>query len=198
MRRTAFVLVWLLPLLLFFLAACGDSRPPPFANVDVSGARLGSTLTGFRDHHGTPATLADFSGRALVVFFGYTYCPDVCPTTLARLAQVMKELGDDARRVQVVFVTLDPQRDTPRQLAGYVPWFDASFIGFYADRATTDAAARDFGVFHARHGDATRYTIDHSAGAYVFDPAGRIRLYVRDDASVGSIVADLRRLLAGS
>ena len=192
MRNILFVFACLV------LAACGDNRPPPFANVDVSGAQLGSALAGFRDHHGAPATLADFRGRVLVVFFGYTYCPDVCPTTLARLAQVMKGLGDDARRVQVVFVTLDPQRDTARQLAGYVPWFDASFVGFYADGATTEAAARAFGVFHARHGDAAAYTIDHSAGAYVFDPAGRIRLYVRDDASVEAIVGDLRRLLAGA
>jgi len=133
----------------------------------------------------------------VVIFFGYTSCPDVCPTTLARFAEVMKQLGSDAGRVQVLFVTIDPERDTPEMLAAYVPWFNSSFIGLYGDKASTEAAAREFKVFFARSkgSEGMGYVIDHSAGAYVFDPAGRIRLYVKDDASVETIVSDLKRLL---
>jgi protein SCO1/2 len=184
------------------LAACAPSPLPPlrFAATDISGAPFGAALTGFRDHHGAPFGVAAFKGRALLVFFGYTFCPDVCPTTLTRFAELMKRLGDDAKRVQVVFVTLDPQRDTARQLAGYVPWFDPTFIGIYADDAATEAAAREFKVYFSRRAGSSAggYSIDHSAGAYVFDPAGRVRLYVKDDVPIAAIAADLRLLLAGN
>ena len=181
------------------LAGCGEREPAAFRSTDISGAQFGRSLAGFRDHHGTPKTLADFKGRALVVFFGYTSCPDVCPTTLSRFAAVIKALGPDAARVQVLFVTLDPERDTAPRLADYVPWFDPSFIGLYGDAAATEAAAREFKVFFARRpgSAALGYSIDHSAGAYVFDPAGRVRLYVKDDAPVDAVVGDLKMLLAG-
>lgn len=189
---TAFALVIL-------LAGCAEREPSAFRNTDVSGAQFGRSLDGFSDHHGVSRTLADYRGRAVIVFFGYTFCPDVCPTTLGRFADVMKALGDDAGRVQLLFVTLDPQRDTRRKLADYVPWFYPSFVGLYADAAATEAAAREFKVYFARHAGsvALGYSIDHSAGAYVFDPAGNVRLYVKDDAPIDAIVADLRRLLAG-
>lgn len=193
MRRVALLVLF------YLLVGCGEREPTAFRSTELGGAQFGRSLDGLRDHHGTPKTLADFKGRALVVFFGYTSCPDVCPTTLSRLAAVVKALGPDAARVQVLFVTLDPERDTAQKLADYVPWFDPSFIGLYGDAAATDAAAREFKVFFARRpgSAALGYAIDHSAGAYVFDPAGRIRLYVKDDAPVEAIAGDLKLLLAG-
>lgn len=185
-------------LLIFFfgLAGCSERTAPAFRNTEISGAEFGRSLA-LKNHHGKPTSLADFKGKAVVIFFGYTSCPDVCPTTLARFAEVMKQLGGDAGRVQVLFVTIDPERDTPEKLAAYVPWFNSSFIGIYGDKAGTEAAAREFKVFFTRSkgSEGMGYVIDHSAGAYVFDPAGRIRLYVKDDASVEAIVSDLKRLL---
>jgi len=189
----------LIVLLCLSLAGCGAREPAAFRSADLSGADFGRALVGFSDHHGTPRTLADFKGQVVIVFFGYTLCPDVCPTTLARFAEVVKTLGRDAPRVQVLFVTLDPERDTAAKLAAYVPWFDRSFIGLYGDAAATAAAAREFKVFFERRpgSAALGYSIDHSAGAYVFDPAGRIRLYVKDDAPVDAVAGDLKMLLAG-
>ena len=183
-------------ILCFGLAGCSERTLPAFRNTDIGGAEFGRSLA-LKNHHGKPTSLADFQGKAVVIFFGYTSCPDVCPTTLARFAEVMKQLGSDAGRVQVLFVTVDPERDTPEKLAAYVPWFNPSFIGLYGDMAATEAAAREFKVFFARSkGSAGMgYVIDHSAGAYVFDPAGKIRLYVKDDASVDAIVGDIKKLL---
>jgi protein SCO1/2 len=198
MRRFLICLL-LLPLFSIFLAGCGERGPAAFRSTDISGAQFGPSLEGFRDHHGRSIKLADFQGQALIVFFGYTFCPDVCPTTLARFAEVMKSLGGDSLRVQLLFVTLDPQRDTAQKLADYVPWFYPSFIGLAADAAATEAAAREFKVFFARSrgSEAMGYAIDHSTGAYLFDPSGRVRLYVKDDLPVAAIVGDLRLLLAG-
>jgi len=192
LRRTIFLA------LLLGLFACTVQTPAAFRNTDISGAEFGRTLA-LTDHHGQPRTLADFRGKAVILFFGYTSCPDVCPTALARFAEAMKQLSADAARVQVLFVTLDPARDTPAKLAAYVPWFDPSFLGLYGDDAATAAAAREFKVFYAKKetGGGMAYVLDHSAGAYVFDPAGRIRLYVKDDATMAAIVGDLRDLLAG-
>jgi len=184
--------------LLLGLAACSERAPSAFANTDLTGAEFGRSLPGLRDHFGKPTSLADFHGKVVLLFFGYTFCPDVCPTTLSRFAEVMKQLGPDADRVQVLFVTLDPQRDTPERLAGYVPWFYPKFIGLYGDAAATEAAAREFKVYYARStgGDGVNYTIDHSAGTYVIDTAGKIRLYLKDSAPLDAIVSDLKRLLA--
>jgi protein SCO1/2 len=204
-------------LALLSLVACSEPAPPApaFRNTDITGAEFGRSLAGMSDPRGKPVELADFKGRALVVFFGYTSCPDVCPTTLARLAEVMKALGKDASRVQVLLVTLDPERDSAEKLSAYVTAFDPSFVGVRGDAAATEAVAREFKVFyskvrvsdtsaqHAAHGHAGHhhdegdYAIDHSAAIYVLDPAGRIRLYVKDDAAVDAIASDLRLLLAG-
>lgn len=180
------------------LFACTAQTPATFRNTDITGAEFGRTLA-LTDHNGKARTLSDFAGKAVILFFGYTSCPDVCPTALARFAEVMKRLGPDAPRVQVLFVTIDPARDTQAQLAAYVPWFDPSFIGLYGDTAATEAAAREFKVFYAKKetGGGMAYVLDHSAGAYVFDPAGRIRLYVKDDATIDAIAGDVRELLAG-
>jgi protein SCO1/2 len=191
--------MWRVLVLSLFLGlpACGDRTPTGLRNTDISGAEFGRSLVALKDHHGKAVTLADFQGKVVILFFGYTSCPDICPTTLARFAEVMKVLDRDAERVQLLFITLDPQRDTPEKLAGYVPWFYPTFIGLYGDMAATEAAAREFKVFFARSkgSEGMGYTIDHSAGAYVFDPAGKIRLYVKDDAPIDAIASDLKRLL---
>lgn len=175
-------------------------KPPPvtFHSTDLTGATFARQLA-LVDHHGQPRSLADFRGKATVVFFGYTACPDICPTMLARLAEVMKKLGGEAERVQVLFVTVDPERDSAERLKDFVPWFNPSFLGLRGDAAQIQAAAAEFRIFTARKPveGALGYVIDHSTGAYVFDPAGRLRLYVKDTTSVDDIAADLRLLLQG-
>lgn len=185
-------LIFLLALL---VAACHPS-PPPFHGTDITGADFGRKLA-LTDHNGKPRTLEDFHGRVVVLFFGYTSCPDVCPTTLTRLAEVMKRLASRAAQVQVLFVSLDPERDTAERLRDFVPWFDPSFLGLYGDPAQTAATAREFRIFSARKevGGGMGYVLDHSAGAYAFDPAGRLRLYFRDSATTEEIAADLSRLI---
>ncbi|MGP1684200.1 MAG: SCO family protein, partial [Giesbergeria sp.] len=149
------------------------------------------------DHNGKVRTLADFRGKAVIMFFGYTQCPDVCPTTMVELKSVLQQLGADAARVQVLFVTLDPERDTRELLASYVPAFDPSFIGLYGDLETTAKTAKEFRVFYQKHPGPTptSYTLDHTAGSYVFDPQGRVRLFVRHGDGGANLVADLRSLL---
>ena len=183
------------------LAACEKSQSPkvPFANTDITGLDYakGFALT---DHNGKPRTLADFKGKVVVVFFGYTQCPDVCPTTLSELAGIKKALGSEAERLQVIFITLDPQRDTPELMAGFVPAFDSSFLGLWGEQAVIDKVAKDFKVFAQKvpSKDSKSYTIDHTAGSYVFDDQGRIRLFVRHGQGGDGLQKDLQRLLAGS
>ena len=186
----------LIAFLATLLAACGE--PAKFNATDISGADWGKDFA-LTDHTGQLRHLADFRGKAVVMFFGYTQCPDVCPTTLAAMRDTMKLLGPDAARVQVLFVTVDPARDTQQLLAQYVPWFDPSFLGLRGDEATTAAVTRDFKVFYAKvpGKDAGSYSIDHSASSYVFDPQGRLRLTVRHGETPERLVADLRQLLAG-
>lgn len=184
-----------LALFAVILAAC-DPAAPRFNNVDITGA---SYARDFRltDFNGKPRSLADFRGRVVVVFFGYTQCPDVCPTTLSDMAEVKKRLGADGEKLQVIFVTLDPDRDTRQVLAQYVPPFDPTFIGLSGTRDETAAAAKDFKVFYQKVPGKTEtsYTLDHTAGSYVFDTEGRVRLFLRHAGAVDPIVADLRKLL---
>ncbi|HXZ55824.1 MAG TPA: SCO family protein [Burkholderiales bacterium] len=178
-------------------ALCGCTGPgPSFKNTDITGADYGRELT-LTDHTGKTRTLADFRGKVVVVFFGYTHCPDVCPTTLAELKVAREQLGDDGKRVQVLFVTVDPERDTRELLANYVPAFDPSFLGLYGDAAATARVAKEFKVFYQKAPGKTpgSYTVDHSSGSYVFDPQGRLRLLVRP-GNVSNLVADLRILLS--
>jgi protein SCO1 len=186
-----------LPFLLFaiLLAAC-DPDGPRFNNVDVTGA---SYARDFRltDFNGKARSLADFRGKVVVVFFGYTQCPDVCPTTLSDMAEVKKRLGPDGGKLQVIFVTLDPDRDTPQVLSQYVPAFDPSFLGLHGTRDETAAVAKDFKVFYQKVPGKTEtsYTLDHTAGSYVFDREGRLRLFLRHAGAVEPIVEDLRKLV---
>lgn len=180
----------------FFLAACGPAKPQ-FDGVDITGANYAHDFH-LTDASGRARSLADYRGKLVVMFFGYTQCPDVCPTTMSELKSVMKQLGPDADRVQVLFVTLDPGRDTPALLAQYVPAFDPRFVGLYGDDATTARTAKEFKVFYQRvpGPTPTSYTLDHTAGTYVFDTQGRVRLFLRQGQSASSITHDLRQLLS--
>ena len=179
------------------IAGCG-ARQPAFRNVDITGADFGRgfELTG---HDGKPRTLADFRGKAVTVFFGFTQCPDVCPTTLTEMAQVMKLLGEKADKVQVLFVTVDPERDTQQLLASYVPAFDPRFLGLYGDAEATARVAKEFKIFFQKVPGTTpgSYTVDHSAGSFAFDPQGRIRLFIKHGQGAEGLAQDLRRLIDG-
>lgn len=170
-----------------------------FHATTVSGADFGrlAAFDGFADHAGRRVASADFRGKVVVSFFGYTQCPDVCPTTLANFAEALRLVGPDADRVAVLFVTLDPARDTPEVLAAYVPWFDARMRGLRADEAATRAAAREFRVRFNRveNASALGYSLDHTATAYVHDASGRLRLLIRDGTPAALIADDLRTLL---
>ena len=177
------------------LAACSPEGPK-FRSTDVTGADWGRELA-LTGHDGRPRTLADFRGKAVVLFFGFARCPDICPTTLADMANVMKALGKDAERVQVLFVTVDPERDTPAVLAKYVPAFDPRFLGLYGDTAATRRAAKEFKIYYGKSAGRTpdSYSVDHSAQSYVIDPQGRLRLFVRHDRIAQDLAEDLRTLL---
>ncbi len=184
------------------LAACDGKPPAPkasFASTDITGATYGKALE-LTDHTGKPRTLADYRGKVVVVFFGYTHCPDVCPTTLAEMAQIKKQLGPDGDKLQVLFVTLDPERDTQEALAGFVPAFDPSFVALRGDEAQTQKAAADFKVFmqKVKSRDSAAYTIDHTAATYVFDPQGNVRLFIRHGQDPAAVLNDIRQLIAGA
>ena len=175
------------------------ANAPTFRGVDITGAEYARSLS-LPDQNGQPRTLADFKGKVTVVFFGYTQCPDVCPTTMAELAQVKKALGKDGERVQGVFVSIDPERDTPAVLKAYMAGFDPSFIALRGTPEQTTAAAKEFKVFFAKvpgRADGA-YTMDHTAGSYVFDTQGRVRLFVRYGTGAEPLTADLKALLASA
>jgi len=186
-HRTIFIL------LLATLAAC---QPEKFNGVDVTGSPIGGDFA-LMDHAGKTRRLSDFRGKLVVVFFGFTHCPDVCPTTLSDMAEVKKKLGKDGDRLQVLFVTLDPERDTQALLAQYVPAFDPSFVGLYGSPEATAAAAKDFKVFYQKvpGRPSSSYIVDHTAASFVFDQEGRIRLFIRYGMGADLIAADLKRLL---
>jgi protein SCO1/2 len=191
---------WALVALLFLvLPGCGEKSGAPveqFQATDITGAAFGRDFH-LTDPDGHPRSLSDFRGKVVVLFFGYTHCPDVCPTTLGDLALVMRRLGADASRVQVLFVTLDPERDTPALLAQYVPSFYPSFLGLFGDAAATARVAKEFRVFYRKVdvGSHAGYFLDHSAGMYVFDRAGRLRLFVNYGLGTDAVVHDLKALL---
>ena len=175
------------------LAASCDSGPK-FKSTDITGADYGKALD-LTDHNGKPRHLEDFRGKAVVVFFGFTHCPDVCPTTLAEMSQVVKSLGPDGDRVQVLLVTVDPERDTREALAKYVTAFDPRFLGMYGDLEATRRVAKDFKVYFEKRKTGDSYSVDHSAQSYVIDPQGRLRLFVRHDRISSDLPDDLKTLL---
>lgn len=181
------------------LAACGREGAPKaaFKGVDITGADYAQQLN-LPDADGRPRQLSEFKGKVTVVFFGYAQCPDVCPTTLAELAQVKQALGADGARVQGIFVTVDPERDTPEVLKAYVANFGADFVALRGTPEQTAAAAKSFKVFYAKVPGKTdsSYTVDHTAGSYVFDTAGRVRLFTRYGSGAEALTHDLKLLLA--
>ncbi len=197
MRRAAQLL---LLIGLGFLAACDRSPSGPgFQSTDITGAELGRSLT-LTDHEGRERSLEDFKGKVLVVFFGFTHCPDVCPTTLAELAQARSKLGAQAERVQVAMVTVDPERDTPEVLKQYVTALDPTFVGLTGSAEDIARTAREFKVFYQKSEGSIpgSYSVDHSSGTFVFDPQGRIRLLVPYGSGVDVFVHDIGRLLEAS
>jgi protein SCO1 len=183
----------LLLLVCLVLAHC---TKPQFNNIDISGSDYARDFT-LTDAAGARRALADYRGKVVVLFFGYTHCPDVCPTTLAQLAQARRLLGPDAGRVQVLFVTLDPERDTPQLMGRYVAAFDPTFVGLTGTGAQIEGTAREFKLFFQKVAGSTpdSYTLDHTSGSFVFDPQGHVRLYVRDGTPADQIASDLKRLL---
>jgi protein SCO1 len=185
------------------LAGVGCDQPvggsAKFQGVDITGADYAKDLK-LPDMSGRPRTLADFKGKVLVVFFGYVQCPDVCPTTLAELAAVKKQLGADGDRVQGIFVTVDPERDTPELLKAYMANFGPDFIALHGTPEQTRQAAKDFKVFYSKVPGKTAgsYTIDHTAGSYLFDPQGRVRVFTRYGSGAAALTADLKQLLSGA
>ena len=182
-------------LLALCLAGCSPAGPK-FEGSDVTGVSFGRDFR-LTDHNGKPRSLADFRGKAVVVFFGYTQCPDYCPTTLSELAAAMTKLGNEASRVQVLFITIDPERDTRELLAQYVPAFNPTFLGLYGDAQATAATAKEFKVIYQKQPGPTpaTYTMDHSAGTFVFDTEGRLRLYIGHGQDADFFAHDLRELL---
>ena len=183
------------------LAGCdklGLSSKPAvsFSGVDITGASYARTLS-LPDANGQPRTLGDFKGKVTVVFFGYTQCPDVCPTTMTELAQVKKSLGSDGDKLQAVFVTIDPERDTPEILKAYMGSFDPSFVALRGTLEQTQAAAKEFKVYFAKVPGKTEgsYTMDHSAGSFILDQRGNVRLFERYGASTDGLTADVKALL---
>ena len=183
---------------LFALGACQQGKPG-FRATDITGAEFGRDFA-LDDHTGKPRTLADFRGRVVVMFFGFTHCPDVCPTTLAELAAAVKELGTDGDKVQVLLVTVDPERDTPQVLSQYVTAFNPRFLALRGTAEETARVAKEFKIIYQKVAGARpdSYTMDHSAGTFIFDRQGRLRLYVNYGRGPEVFAHDIALLLKQS
>jgi protein SCO1/2 len=182
------------------LSACQPApQPPVFESTDITGADFARDFS-LTDHNGQPRTLADFKGKVVAIFFGYTHCPDVCPTTLADFSAALEQLGPLAQRVQVIFVTVDPKRDTPDLLKQFVPAFNPSFLGMYTDEHSLQLLAKEYKVVYQKASIKSDddYLIDHSAGTYIYDPQGRLRLLMPYGSGPDVIAHDIRTLLTSS
>ncbi|MGV3728737.1 SCO family protein [Hydrogenophaga sp.] len=183
------------------LAACSEkaAAPAAFVGIDITGADYakGFSLT---DHNGKLRTLADFKGKVVVVFFGFTQCPDVCPTSMSELAEAKRLLGPDGDRLQGIFISIDPERDTPEIMQQYMANFDPSFLALYAAPDALPEVAKSYKIYYKKVNGPTptSYSMDHSAGSYVYDPQGRIRLYNRYGSGAPALAADVKKLLAGA
>ena len=187
------ILATVLLMLVALLSGCGKSSRT-FAGIDLTGAEFGRDFS-LTDHDGKPRTLADFRGKYVMIFFGYTHCPDVCPTALARAVAVRKLLGADAERLQVIFVTVDPERDTAALLKGYTTAFDPGFLGLRGDAEQTRAVAKEFRVVYEKVPTGSSYAMDHTAITYIIDAQGRIRLAMRHAQTAEEYAADLKTLM---
>ena len=175
------------------LAACTPQQPS-FAGIDITGAALGKDFY-LQGSDGRQHSLSDFKGKYVLLFFGFTQCPDVCPTALSRAVGMRKLLGADGARVQVLFVTLDPERDTQALLAQYMRAFDPAFLGLRGDPAQTAQVAGDFNIFYTKVETGSSYSMDHSAISYVFDPQGKIRLAFKHAQTAEQCASDLHTLM---
>ena len=180
------------------LAAC-DSSAPQFTSIDITGADYATDFS-LTDQNGVTRTLADFKGKVVVVFFGFTQCPDVCPTSLSELAQARKLLGADGERLQGLFVSVDPERDTPEVMKAYMASFDPSFLALYASPGELPELAKRFKIYYKKVPGSTpdNYSMDHSAGSYIYDPQGRVRLYFRYGSGAQAMADDVKHLLRGA
>ncbi|WP_311222454.1 MULTISPECIES: SCO family protein [unclassified Acidovorax] len=180
------------------LAACSKKeKAPEFKGVDITGAKYARDFQ-LPDQNGQTRSLKDFAGKVVVVFFGYTQCPDVCPTSMVELAEVKRSLGADSERLQGLFITVDPERDTPEVLRAYMANFDPGFLALRGSPEQLAAVAKDFKVYYKKVDGKTptSYTMDHSAGSYVYDPQGRLRVYNRYGSGAQALAADVQALLS--
>jgi len=182
-------------LVLGTLTACGEQKAV-FSSIDITGADYGKSVA-LTDHNRQVRHLSDFAGKVVVVFFGYTQCPDVCPTTLAELAEVKKLLGPNGERLQGLFVTVDPERDTPELLKAYMANFDASFLALRPTPEELATVAKEFKIYYKKvpGASATSYTMDHSAGSYIYDTKGQLRLFTRYGSGAPVLAADIAQLM---
>jgi protein SCO1/2 len=180
------------------MTACSEPKPT-FSAIDITGADYARDFA-LTDHNGQPRSLKDFAGKVVVMFFGYTQCPDVCPTSMAELAEVKKLLGKDGERLQGLFVSVDPQRDTPEVLKAYMANFDPTFLALYTTPEKLEALAKDYKVYYKKVDGKTptSYTMDHSAGSYVYDTQGKLRLFTRYGSGAPALAADIKLLLKNS
>lgn len=189
---------WTAPavLALGLLAGCGEQKAPSFNAIDLTGANYAQDFA-LTDPAGQTRSLKDFKGKVVVVFFGFTQCPDVCPATMAELAEVKRQLGPDGDKLQGVFITVDPERDTPELLKAYMGNFDPSFVALSTSLDKLPALAKDYKLYYKKVEGKTpgSYSMDHSAGSYIYDTQGRLRLYTRYGTGVPALTADVRALL---
>ena len=196
-KRKLFLSIAAAALTTLLLGGCSDSGKPGFSAIDLTGADYAKDFA-LTDFNGQPRSLKDYQGKIVVMFFGYTQCPDVCPTSMAELVAVKKLLGPDGDKLQGLFVTIDPARDTPELLKAYMANFDPSFVALRADTPEQLAAvAKDYKVYYKKveGKTASSYTMDHSAGSYIYDTQGRLRLYTRYGAGAEAMAADIKLLL---
>jgi len=197
-KRTALKLIATSALLtgaVGLFTACSEKKQS-FTAIDLTGADYARDFA-LTDHNGQPRTLKDFSGKVVVMFFGYTQCPDVCPTSMAELVEVKRLLGKEGERVQGIFVSIDPERDTPEVLKAYMGNFDPTFLALYTTPEKLVGVAKDYKVYYKKVAGSTptSYTMDHSAGCYVYDTQGKLRLYTRYGSGAPALAADIKVLL---
>ena len=180
------------------LSACSPPEKPQFKSIDLTGADYAKDFV-LADQNGKVRSIKDFAGKVVVVFFGFTQCPDVCPTTMTELAGIKKSLGPDGDKLQAIFISVDPERDTPELLKAYMANFDPTFLALRPTMEQLPQLAKDFKTYYKKVDGKTpgSYSMDHSAGNYVYDPKGRVRLYTRYGSGPDGLTSDIRLLLQG-
>ena len=181
---------------LVFLSSCDSKVEPDFLSTDITGASFGRDFK-LSDHNGDLRSLADFRGKVVLLFFGYTNCPDICPSIMAKLTGAVKNLGKDSNQIQVLFISVDPEHDTPALLKQYVSTFNPNFLGLSGDLETTRNIAKEFKIAFQKQAEATQdsYVMEHSAGTYILDQKGKLRLYVNTGTDMDIISHDILELL---